>query len=183
MNRTFSNSFSHHFSVMKFSRPFMTTPRQRQDNVSLQTKVLLAWNGRIYQRDSKDLCRCTSRKTGGGRSATLVNITSSSPMQIVCLDYFSLERSKGGEEHILAITDHFARYVQVIPTKKQIAKTTAKVLFDNFIVHYASLWLYGTHSQRPRAKLRVEADQGALPVCQSREVNDNSLSSNWNWPS
>ncbi|MCG8076953.1 MAG: DDE-type integrase/transposase/recombinase, partial [Candidatus Thiodiazotropha taylori] len=72
----------------------------------------------------------------GGRSATLVNITSSSPMEIVCLDYLSLERSKGGEEHILVITDHFSRYAQAIPTRNQTARTTARVLFDNFVVHY-----------------------------------------------
>ena len=80
--------------------------------------------------------RCIRRKTGGGRSATLVNITSSSPIEIVCVDYLSLERSKGGVENILVITDHFSRFAQAIPTRNQTAKTTARVLFDNFIVHY-----------------------------------------------
>ena len=65
-----------------------------------------------------------------------MNITSSSPMEIVCVDYLSLERSKGGVENIIVITDHFSRYAQAIPTRNQTAKTTARVLFDNFIVHY-----------------------------------------------
>ena len=36
----------------------------------------------------------------------------------------------------MVITDHFSRYTQAIPTKNQMAKTTACVLFDQFVVHY-----------------------------------------------
>ena len=52
------------------------------------------------------------------------------------MDYLSLERSKGGFENVLVITDHFSRYAQAFPTKNQTARTTARVLFDQFIVHY-----------------------------------------------
>ena len=34
------------------------------------------------------------------------------------------------------ITDHFSRYAQAIPTRNQKATTTAKVLFENFFLHY-----------------------------------------------
>ncbi|MEW8548785.1 MAG: DDE-type integrase/transposase/recombinase, partial [Candidatus Thiodiazotropha sp.] len=61
---------------------------------------------------------------------------STAPMEIVCVDYLSLERSKGGFENVLVITDHFSRYAQAFPTKNQTARTTARVLFDLFIVHY-----------------------------------------------
>ena len=57
-------------------------------------------------------------------------------MELVCIDYLSLETSKGGFENILVITDHFTRYAQAIPTKNQTARTTARVLFDSFFVHY-----------------------------------------------
>ena len=69
-------------------------------------------------------------------SAELVNITSSQPMALLCIDFLSLERSKGGHEHILVVTDHFTRYAQAFPTRNQLAKTTAKILFENFVVHY-----------------------------------------------
>ena len=36
----------------------------------------------------------------------------------------------------MVITDHFTRYAQAFPTRNQLAKTTATVLFENFIVHY-----------------------------------------------
>ena len=45
-------------------------------------------------------------------------------MELVCIDFLSLERSKGGQEHIF------------FPTRNQLAKTTARVRFDQFIVHY-----------------------------------------------
>ena len=34
------------------------------------------------------------------------------------------------------IIAHFTRYAEAFPTRNKLAKTTAKVLFENFIVHY-----------------------------------------------
>lgn len=48
----------------------------------------------------------------------------------------------------MVITDHFTRYAQAFPTTNQTAKTTAKVFFEKFIVHY------GFPS-------RIHSDQGA----------------------
>ena len=79
--------------------------------------------------------RCIARKTRPA-VASLVPISSTAPMEIICLDFLSLEQSKGGYENILVITDHFTRYAQAYPTKNQTARTTAKILFDQFIVHY-----------------------------------------------
>ena len=80
--------------------------------------------------------RCIKKKTNIGQRAGLIPIESSAPMEIVCIDYLSLEPSKGGIKNILVITDHFTRYVQTIPTRNQTARTAARVLFDNFIAHY-----------------------------------------------
>lgn len=40
--------------------------------------------------------RCFRQKTSPVPAAELVNITSSAPMELVCIDYLSLESSKGG---------------------------------------------------------------------------------------
>lgn len=81
--------------------------------------------------------RCIRRKTPTVPKAELVNIQSSRPMELLCIDYLTLERSKGGYENVLVITDHFTRYAQAIPTRNQLASTTARVLYEQFIVHYS----------------------------------------------
>ena len=88
--------------------------------------------------------RCIRRKTGSDR-AELVSITSTAPMEIVCLDFLSIERSKRGFEKVLVITDHFSRYAQAIPTRNETAQ---RVLFDHFIVHNGF-------------PARIHSDQGA----------------------
>jgi hypothetical protein len=41
------------------------------------------------------------------------------------MDFLTLEKSKGGYQHILVITDHYTRYAQAIPTKNQLAKNNS----------------------------------------------------------
>lgn len=88
------------------------------------------------EKKVKNCDRCIMRKSNPGPSAELVNIVTTQPMELVCIDFLTLERSKGGFEKILVLTDHFTRYAQAFPTRNELAKTTAKVLFENFIVHY-----------------------------------------------
>ena len=46
------------------------------------------------------------------------------------------ESSKGNIENVLIVTDHFTRYAQAYPSKTQTALATAKLLWNNFIIHY-----------------------------------------------
>ena len=80
--------------------------------------------------------RCVKQHAPTDVRALLVNFRTSKPLELVCMDYLTLEQSKGGYQHILVITDHFTRYAQAIPTKDQTAKTMAEALFHGFIVHY-----------------------------------------------
>ena len=78
---------------------------------------------------------CVKRKTPIPPRAPLVNFESHQPMELVSMDFLSLEPCKGGIENILVITDHFTRYAQAIPTRNQTAKVTAQALYDTFL-HY-----------------------------------------------
>lgn len=53
------------------------------------------------------------------------------------MTFITLEKSKGGFENVLIITDYFTKYALAVPTKNQLAKTTAKVLFENCVCHYS----------------------------------------------
>ena len=76
--------------------------------------------------------RCLRRKDTNPPLAPLVNIVTTTPMELVCMDFLKLEPSKGGVQNILVITYHFTKYTQAYATRKQTAKTTACVLYENF---------------------------------------------------
>ena len=79
--------------------------------------------------------RCLRRKTPP-QVAPLQPILVTQPLELVHMDYLSLEPSKGNIENVLVITDHFTRYALAYPSKTQTAQATATILWDNFICHY-----------------------------------------------
>ena len=69
--------------------------------------------------------------------APMENKDSTYPMELVHMDYLTIEANEGGKDvHILVITDHFTHYAQAIVTRSQMAKCTAQNLWDKFNVHY-----------------------------------------------
>lgn len=80
--------------------------------------------------------RCVRRKAKAEKTARLVNIQTSRPLELVCIDYLSLEPDRRGTKNILVITDHFTKYAVAVPTADQRAKTVAKTLWNSFFVHY-----------------------------------------------
>ncbi|KAL1269572.1 hypothetical protein QQF64_031861 [Cirrhinus molitorella] len=70
------------------------------------------------------------------KAAPLVNIRTSRPLELVCMDFLSLEPDQSNTKDILVMTDHFTKYAIAVPTRNQKAQTVAKCLWDNFLVHY-----------------------------------------------
>ena len=66
--------------------------------------------------------RCIRRKSSTNIRSELININSTYPLELVCMDFLTLEMSKGGFGNILVITDHFTKFATAIPTKNQTAK-------------------------------------------------------------
>ena len=80
--------------------------------------------------------RCVRRKSLCERAAPLVSIKTSRPLELVCMDYLSLEPDSSNTKDVLVITDHFTKYAVAVPTSNQRARTVAKALWENFISHY-----------------------------------------------
>lgn len=84
----------------------------------------------------KNCGRCITRKALPQRAAPLNQITSQGPLDLVCIDFLSLEPDSQGFANILVVTDHFTRYAQAFPAKDQKATTVAKILCERYFVHY-----------------------------------------------
>ena len=65
------------------------------------------------------------------------SICATHPLQLVHLDYPTIEVTEGGKEvHMLIITDHFTTYAEALVTSLQTTKCTAQGLWDIFVVTY-----------------------------------------------
>uniref|UniRef100_A0A8C6PSX4 Gypsy retrotransposon integrase-like protein 1 n=3 Tax=Nothobranchius TaxID=28779 RepID=A0A8C6PSX4_NOTFU len=80
--------------------------------------------------------RCIRRKALPDKAAPMVSITTTRPMELVCMDFLSIEPDSKNTKDVLVITDHFTKYAVSIPTKDQKATTVAKNLWEHFLVHY-----------------------------------------------
>ncbi|KAK7909418.1 hypothetical protein WMY93_014102 [Mugilogobius chulae] len=80
--------------------------------------------------------RCIRRKALPEKAAPLVSIQTSRPLELICMDFLSLEPDTSNIKDILVLTDHFTKFSLAFPTPNQKARTVAKCLWDNFIVYY-----------------------------------------------
>nr|XP_023659188.1 uncharacterized protein LOC111839473 [Paramormyrops kingsleyae] len=88
------------------------------------------------ERYIKSCGQCVAFKSPCQRFAPLQQINSSGPMDLVCIDFLSMEPDSKGLGNVLVVTDHFTRYAQAFSTKSQKASVVAKVLLEKYFVHY-----------------------------------------------
>uniref|UniRef100_A0A3Q1HDU2 Gypsy retrotransposon integrase-like protein 1 n=1 Tax=Acanthochromis polyacanthus TaxID=80966 RepID=A0A3Q1HDU2_9TELE len=84
----------------------------------------------------KQCPRCLRRKALPQKAAPLENIRATFPLELVCIDYLSIEPDNRDTRNVLVLTDHFTKFAVAVPTKDQKAKTIAKALWDNLIIPY-----------------------------------------------
>ncbi len=84
----------------------------------------------------KECPRCLMRKGLPQKAAPLENIHATYPLELVCVDYLSIEPDSRDTRNVLVLTDHFTKFAVAVPTRDQRAKTIAKALWDNLIIPY-----------------------------------------------
>ncbi|XP_029104416.1 uncharacterized protein LOC114909432 [Scleropages formosus] len=88
------------------------------------------------ERYCKSCLRCIQRKTLPKRTAELSHLRSDGPMDLVCMDFLTIEPDSSNLFNVLVITDHYTRYAQAFATRDQKAETVAKVLWEKYFIHY-----------------------------------------------
>ena len=86
---------------------------------------------------TQKVCKCNAQKKPHRPNvAPLQSIISSSPMELVSIDFLHLEESSSKHEYILLIVDHFTRYAVGYPCKNKSAVTAAKHLYNDFVLKF-----------------------------------------------
>ena len=90
--------------------------------------------------DAKDYvnsCRRCQMAKGRQQLAPLQPYHADAPMELIHMDYLTIEHGKTGKDvNILIITDHYSRFAQAIKTTNQTAFTTAQAAYNHFFSKY-----------------------------------------------
>ena len=82
-------------------------------------------------------CGCCKQFEAKSQIPGMQPIICTELMELVHVDYVSMEVTMATQEkpiikNVLVVVDHFTRYVQTFVTRNQMARTTARVLYNEY---------------------------------------------------
>ena len=80
--------------------------------------------------------RCIRCKAPDPPRAPMKSFIAKEPMELLAIDFLSLEKGKGWFENILVVTDSFTKFSWAFPTQRQKATTVAKLLWEKIFINY-----------------------------------------------
>lgn len=104
--------------------------------------------GNDIEKYCRECGRCTLAKAVQPKVRTFRGtLTASKPLEVLAIDFTTLDKASDGRENVLVVTDVFSKFSQAYPTSDQRASTVARVLTDKWF------YIYGV----PK---RIHSDQG-----------------------
>lgn len=104
--------------------------------------------GSDIEKYCRECGRCTLAKAVQRKVCTFRGtLTASKPLEVLAIDFTTLDKASDGRENVLVVTDVFSKFSQAYPTSDQRASPVARVLTDKWF------YIYGV----PK---RIHSDQG-----------------------
>ena len=97
-------------------------------------RVNLAFNWIGKYRDIRNhvnsCSTCNKSKTRGDGKVKLGKLIVSKLLDVLSIDFVSVDKASDGRESILVMTDVFTKFTKAVPTRNQLASTVVKVLLN-----------------------------------------------------
>ena len=97
------------------------------------------WKGKYEDvRKYVNECEVCSRSKGIVRKPIirLGSLGASRPLELLFLDFVTLDKSTDNRENVLVMTDAYTKFVRAVPTRDQSAETVAKILLNEWVYDY-----------------------------------------------
>ena len=115
---------------------------QSTDRVQQLCKLRVYWPGISNDIDSyiKACETCQISKMPAVKPRTgLGSVQASRPLEVVAMDFTTLDMARNGTENVLVLTDVFTKYTVAVPTRDQRATTTATAIVKEWINKYGAM--------------------------------------------
>ena len=115
---------------------------QSTDRVQQLCKLRVYWPGISNDIDCyiKACETCQISKMPAVKPRTgLGSVQASRPLEIVAMDFTTLDMASNGTENVLVLTDVFTKYTVAVPTRDQRATTTATAIVKEWINKYGAM--------------------------------------------
>ena len=77
------------------------------------------------------------------------SIVANGPLDLLCVDFTTMDPSKDSKENVLVLTDAFSKFSQAFVTPNEKALTVAKIIVDKWFYVFGILWRI--HSDKGRS--------------------------------
>ncbi|KAL2097878.1 hypothetical protein ACEWY4_007085 [Coilia grayii] len=100
---------------------------------TLQTNYYWPHMATDVQKWCSECQPCTLRKRPGMSAVGLTPVVASYPLELITMDFLSLEAAVGSFQNIMVLTDHFTKFAWAAATRDQTAATTVRVMWQQVI--------------------------------------------------